>query len=671
MVKKQTQMYYGADYNPEQWSKEIILEDMALMKEAGVNYVSINIFGWVSIQPNETTFDFTFLDWLIDLLHENNIMIDLANGTASPPAWLVNKYPDMMPMTVHGNRLVHGSRQHYCPTSEIYRRYAATLSTAVAKRYHQHPAIVMWHINNEYTCHIHECYCDRCRSRFQQWLQDKYQTIDELNRAWSTTFWSQSYGDWHEIYLPEQMPTFKNPAQQLDYRRFISAMNLEIYQIEKEAIAAYSRDIPFMTNLMGLHKYVNGFQWAPEMDVVSWNSYPNPFSDMPYPQFLANDLTRSLKKKPFLIMEQAPSAVNWRAVNGAKKAGRMRLWSYEAIAHGADGIMFFQWRQSRGGAEKFHSAVVPHGQPSESRVFKESCQLGNELKELQAIVGTSFIADIAVVFDWENWWALELDAKPRTLKYIHQLSRLYEALRGLNLAVDFVHPDEDISAYPFVIAPNLYSTHASFGDKIKDYVAGGGIFLTNFFSGIVNENDQVYLGGYPGLFKDILGITVEEFYPLKDTMHGQMTFDQQTFTTHLWEEVIHLKQAKVLAQFNNDDLSNTPAITCNQYGEGFAYYIGTELAPADLTVVLSKIIQDNHLEKAAQQFIEAETPVSVSCRQGTGYTLLFLINHTDIDEHIVLKKKGYSLLDEKPLSEIDVLAKDLQIIKILDDQSDS
>ena len=271
-MKKQTQMYYGADYNPEQWSKDVILEDMTLMKQAGVNYVSINIFGWVSLQPNESTFDFSFLDWLIDLLYQNEMMIDLSNGTASPPAWLVNKYPDMMPMTIHGNRLVHGSRQHYCPTSETYRHYAAVLSAEVAKRYHDHPGIVMWHINNEYTCHIHECYCARCRTRFQQWLEDKYQTIDALNTAWSTKFWSQSYREWHEIFLPEQMPTSKNPAQQLDYARFISAMNLEIYLIEKEAIATYSKNIPFMTNLMGLHKYVDGFKWAPEMDVVSWNT---------------------------------------------------------------------------------------------------------------------------------------------------------------------------------------------------------------------------------------------------------------------------------------------------------------------------------------------------------------------------------------------------------------
>lgn len=374
----QKQIYYGADYNPEQWSQETIKEDMRLMREVGVNYVSINIFGWVNIQPNESTFDFTFLDWLMDLLYENNIAIDLANGTASPPAWLVKKYPEMMPMTIHGNRLVHGSRQHYCPTSPIYREYARRLSEAVAKRYSQHPGVVMWHINNEYTCHIHECYCPNCRASFQNWLEKKYQTIEALNTAWSTKFWSQTYQEWDEIFLPEEMPTFKNPCQQLDYRRFISDMNLEIYQIEKKAIQTFSSNIPFMTNLMGLHKYVDGFKWASEMDVVSWNAYPNPFESLPYPQFLANDLMRSLKKKPFLIMEQAPSAVNWRQVNGVKKPGQMRLWSYEALAH---------------------------GDPHTSRTFRECAALGNELKQLNDIVGSRFVADIAIVFDWENWWA--------------------------------------------------------------------------------------------------------------------------------------------------------------------------------------------------------------------------------------------------------------------------
>jgi len=665
-MKMQRQLYYGADYNPEQWSKEVILEDMRLMKEAGVNYVSINIFGWVNLQPDESTYDFDFLDWLMDLLYENNIMIDLANGTASPPAWLVQKHPEMLPVTIHGNRLVHGARQHYCPTSPIYRQYATDLSEAVANRYANHPGLVMWHINNEYTCHIHECYCDHCRKRFQTWLAEKYQTIAGLNDAWSTKFWSQSYGSWEEIFLPEAMPTFKNPAQQLDYRRFLSDMNLELYQLEKAAIAKSSQGIPYMTNLMGLHKYVDGFKWAPEMDVVSWNSYPNPFEKIPYPQFLANDLTRSLKKKPFLIMEQATSAVNWRQINGAKTPNQLRLWSYEALAHGADGIMFFQWRQSRGGAEKFHSAMVPHGDPHSSRIFRECAQLGNEFSQLSEIVGTRFLADVAVVFDWENWWALELDAKPSTLKYIHQLRSLYGALRALNLNVDFVHPSESLDGYPLVIAPNLYSAPEAFGKKINDYVRQGGIFLTNFFSGIVNEYDQVYLGGYPGLFRDTLGIIVEEFYPMKAAIHHQIDFQGRRYDNSLWEEVIHLNGAKALATFQSGYLSDKPAITMNQIDDGYAYYVGTELSLEGLTTFLATILENHKLATHAQHFLAAPTEVSVTCRKGAGYTLVFFLNHTEQTTKVKLKAPGADLLTKETRQLVVLKPKEVAVLKYVD-----
>jgi beta-galactosidase len=522
----------------------------------------------------------------------------------------------------------------------------------------------MWHINNEYTCHIHECYCLNCRQEFQRWLKKKYKTIANLNFAWSTKFWSQSYQDWAEIFLPEEMPTFKNPCQQLDYRRFISDMNLEIYQIEKTAIQKFSKNIPFMTNLMGLHKYVDGFKWASEMDVVSWNAYPNPFESLPYPQFLANDLMRSLKKKPFLIMEQAASAVNWRQVNGAKAPGQMRLWSYEALAHGSDGIMFFQWRQSQGGAEKFHSAMVPHGDPHESRIFNECSILGNELKGLTEVVGSQFLADIAIVFDWENWWALELDAKPNgNIRYIHQMRALYVALRALNVSVDFIHPSESLEGYPLVIAHNLYSASASFGDKVKEYVANGGIFLANFFSGIVNENDPVYLGSYPGLFKDVLGITVEEFYPLKAETTHQVAFQGKFYDNRLWEEVIHLNGATTMATFTNHYLKDSPAITKHSFGKGLAYYLGTELEQQGVIDLLTEIILEGHLTKVADKYLKEPTPLSVTVRQGATYTFLFLLNHTTESQTAQLLAEGYSLLSKTTLHEVTLAPMSVEIVQ--------
>ena len=663
-MKKNNQLYFGADYNPEQWSKEVILEDMTLMKQAHVNYVSINIFGWVNIEPAEDQYDFEFLDWMMDLLHENGIRVDLANGTASPPAWLVAKYPEMMPTTVHGNQLVHGSRQHYCPTSPIYREYVAKLTEVVAKRYANHPALEMWHINNEYTCHIHECYCDHCRQTFIEWLQEKYQTLDELNEAWATKFWSQTYTSWAQIFLPEEMPTFKNPTQELDYRRFISDMNLEIFEIEKVAVKKYSQDIPIMTNLMGLHKYVDGFKWAKEMDVVSWNTYPNPYETIPYPQFLANDLTRSLKKQPFLVMEQAASAVNWRKVNGAKRPGQMRLWNYEAIAHGSDGQMYFQWRQSKGGAEKFHSAMVPHGNPQTNRIFNEVCELGEELSRLNEIVGTKYVANVAIVFDWNNWWALELEAKPNgELRYIKEMTYLYQALRELNISVDFVHPDEDLSNYQLVIAQTLYSANEAFGEKIKHYVANGGKLLTNYFSGIVDENDQVYLGGYPGLFKDVLGLTVDEFYPLKEEMPITVDFDGKLYTSGIWQDVIQLDSAEVLATFQTGDLPGQPAITKNQYGQGQTYYLGTKIETEGLKALIKQITAD--IPNEVSTYLESYDNLSVSIRESDTHHYVFILNYTENLQTTKLLVNGFDLLNEVTVEgELIIPPNGMKLIKV-------
>ena len=664
---QQKKLFYGGDYNPEQWSKVIILEDMRLMKKANVNYVSLNIFGWASIQPTEEGFDFSFLDEMLDLLWENGIGIDLANGTASPPAWLVKKHPEILPVTSQGTPLVHGSRQHYCPSNEVYRSYVIRLTEEVAKRYATHPGIVMWHVNNEYTCHISECYCESCEKSFRQWLQMKYKKINILNECWSTKFWSQSYSQWDEIFLPKEMPTFKNPAHQLDYKRFISDQNLTLFKAEKKAIRSYSKDIPVMTNLMGLHKHVDGFAFAEEMDVVGWDSYPNPFEEKPYPQFLANDLTRSLKKKPFLVMEQAPSAVNWRRANGAKSPGQMRLWSYEALAHGADGILFFQWRQSQGGAEKFHSGMVSHNQDTNSRIFKEVVQLGTEMSRLDELVGTNYNAEVAIVFDWENWWALELDAKPSwEIKYIQQMRDLYIIFHELNIGVDFIHPKEDLSNYKLVLSIAQYLVTEDFSAKVKRYIKAGGHFLTTFFSGIVDEYDRVYLGGYPGAFKEVLGIYVEEFDPMPIGRKSQIKYGETYYTTELWEEVIHLQGAETIATFTEGYLMEQPALTKFGYGKGTTYYMGTKLAKDGNMKFIQTILAESKIQPLNQVEIESEnSKISMTCRSNSSYDYIFLLNYGQTPEKVKLKKGGKSLLDGSMVEgEVSVKANDVKIIKL-------
>ncbi|HKF16740.1 MAG TPA: beta-galactosidase, partial [Candidatus Dormibacteraeota bacterium] len=378
---------YGGDYNPDQWPEEVWSEDVRLMREAGVNLVSLGIFSWSRLQPREDSFEFGWLDRLMDLLHESGVAVDLATATASPPPWLSHRHPEMLPVTADGVRLWPGGRQHYCPSSPVYRNAAGRLVSALAERYASHPALAMWHVGNEYGCHVPACWCDESARDFRDWLRQRYHSLEELNRAWGTDFWSQRYSAWEEILPPRRAPTWPNPSQQLDFHRFSSDALLECYELERSVLAEQSPGVPITTNFMGFFKPLDYWKWAEREDVVSNDSYPDPADpDAHVGAAMAGDLMRSLGRgRPWLLMEQTPNRVNWRPVNVAKAPGQMRLWSYQAVARGADGVMFFQWRQSRASAEKFHSAMVPHGPVESSPTWREVVRLGRELRDLDDV----------------------------------------------------------------------------------------------------------------------------------------------------------------------------------------------------------------------------------------------------------------------------------------------
>lgn len=661
MLSVQTGFYYGGDYNPEQWGESVWAKDMRLMKKAGVNYVSINIFSWARLQPNEETYDFSTLDKIMSMLAANGIHADLATATAAPPAWVARKYPRSLPVSIDGTRLLPGSRQHYCPNSTDYQRLAAALVEQLAFRYRNHPALTMWHVNNEYGCHVSECYCETCKAKFQVWLKKKYGTIAKLNKSWSTDFWSQRYYVWEEINLPGKMPAQHNPNQQVDYKRFMNDAILNLFKIERDIIKNYTPRIPVMTNLMGLHKPINGFMWAKEMDLVTWDAYPDPFRHVPYEYFMAHDLTRSLKKQPFLLMEQAPGAVNWREQNAVKTPGQMRLWSYEAVAHGADGIMFFQWRASQGGAEKFHSGMVPHSNDENSRSFREVAALGQELKKCRELVGTTFKAEVAIVFDWENWWDLEQGSKPSNLvRYAPELGTYYRTLRKLNISADFVSFEEDLTPYRVVLAPASYQVPQSFTEKVKVYVQHGGTFLTNFFSGIVDPSDRVYLGGYPGAYRELLGIYVEEFAPMKKGQVHQIATPWGDASIQIWEEYIHLRGAGVLATFKNGYLTGMPAVTSHAYGKGRAYYVGTHPDTVYLRHLLIGIMEKT------QVFPPLSVPedVEVTVRESHNIKYYFILNHSDTEKMFAIDPIFVDLLTGREGSRLIKLApRDVKILR--------
>jgi len=572
-------MYYGGDYNPEQWPEEVWEEDVRLMREARVNLVSVGIFSWARIQPEEGVFDFDWLDRVLDLLHAQGIGACLATATASPPPWAGIRYPGLLPEDRDGSRFWHGSRQAYSPTSPDYLRLSAELVTAIAGRYASHPAVRLWHVNNEFGCHLPADYSDNAARAFRVWLAERYGQIEALNDAWGTQFWSQRYGSFDEIVPPRKAPYSLNPAGVLDFKRFTSDSLLNLFLNEKRIIREAGGGQPVTTNFMGAFEPLDYHRWAPHLDVIADDSYPDPNDpDAWRAAAFTRDLIRSLKPDtPWLLMEQATNAVNWRPSNAPKAPGQMAALSMQAVARGADAVMFFQWRQSRAGSEKFHSAMLPHAGTG-TDTWRSVVQLGTDLEALPALGRVG--ARVAVVYDWENRWAVEQPDHPVALDYLAEVQRWHSALLDEGVLVDVVDAEADLSGYDAVFAPLLYLLTERAADGLKAAVARGAAVLTGPFSDVVDEHDRFRHGGFTTQLGDVWGVRVTEFGALALSAPGQQrapvdvgglgAFDG----THFAEELT-VDSAEVIARFQGGRTDAMPAVTMRAHGEGRAFYVAT------------------------------------------------------------------------------------------------
>jgi beta-galactosidase len=622
---------YGGDYNPEQWPEEVHAEDMRLMKEAGVSLVSLGIFAWAAVEPRPGEFDFGWLDRIMDRLHDAGVGVCLATMTASPPPWLAARYPETLPEQEDGTRLWPGGRQHYCPSSPVYRDHAARLVEQVAGRYGDHPAVALWHVGNEFGCHVPACYCDVSAAAFRRWLALRYGDVETLNDAWSTTFWSQRYGSLDEVLPPRTAPTFRNPAQLLDYARFSSDEHLACYRAETEILGEITPDVPVTTNFVTVPKTLDLFEWAQHMDIVGYDSYPDPFDpSAAVKAAFGHDVMRSLRDgQPWLLMEQAPSAVNWRPRNGPKPPGVMRLWSWQAIAHGADSVMFFQWRQSRGGAEKFHSGMVPHG-GADTRTFREVRELGRELAGHPGLAGArQGRSDVAIVLDWQSWWGLELAARPSSqgVRLMDTLIAHYTPLHQAGIACDVVRPGADLSGYRLVVVPNLYLVDEADARAIERYAADGGTVLMSFFSGIADPFDRVHLGGYPAPFRSMLGLRVEEFWPLPEngTVGLADEADRSAGKGTVWSEELHLEGADAVVTFTTGELAGRPAVTRHGFGRGTAWYLGTRPDPATMRRLFDRVRAETGVEPPLPGLPDGVQVRIRHATDGTAYHIM--LNH--------------------------------------------
>ncbi|WP_270165847.1 beta-galactosidase [Paenibacillus sp. SYP-B4298] len=638
-----TGMLHGGDYNPDQWLDypHIIDEDFRLMKLASANTFSVNIFGWSAIEPEEGVYRFEWLDSIMDRVAEQGGHIILATPSGARPAWMSEKYPEVLRVEANRVRNLHGVRHNHCFTSPIYRQKTQEMNRKLAERYKEHPALIMWHISNEYGGW---CHCDLCQEAFRGWLKNKYDhDLDKLNHAWWTGFWSHRYSSWSQIESPAPHGENQVHGMNLDWQRFVTDQTIDFYQNEIVPLRELTPHIPVTTNFMGNYPHMRPFtglnyeKFAKHVDVVTWDCYPPWHNDWQSTASLAkdvgfvNDLYRSLKDgQPFLIMECTPSLVNWHEVNKAKRAGMHKLSSIQSIAHGSDSILYFQWRKGRGASEKFHGAVVDHVGHEHTRVFRDVAEVGQVLNQLAPVVGSSMDAKVAIVYDWETDWAIA-DAQgfgKETKQYAATCQEHYRVFWERGIPVDVITPDKPLDGYKLVIAPMLYMVREGYAAKVESFVHSGGYFVATYATGMVNETDLVNLEGSPGPLKKVLGIWAEEIdtlYPAESrelVMTGGARYEAKDYV-----ELIHLETAEALASFTSDFYKDKPALTVNRLGEGKAFYIASRNETSFQDDLYERLLDE--LQIGAPFPVQAGKGVSVQVRTDGKTDYVFVMNFTE------------------------------------------
>lgn len=613
LAGQQERIWYGGDYNPDQWPEEVWDDDVRLMKKAGVNLVSVGIFSWAKIETSEGVYDFDWLDRIIDKLGEAGVAVDLASATASPPMWLTQAHPEVLWKDYRGDVCQPGARQHWRPTSPVFREYALKLCRAMAEHYKGNPYVVAWHVSNEYGCHNRFDYSEDAEHAFQQWCEERYGTIDAVNDAWGTAFWAQRMNDFSEIVPPRFIGdgNFMNPGKLLDFKRFSSDALKAFYIAERDALAEITPDLPLTTNFMvsASGSVLDYDDWGDEVDFVSNDHYFIPgeahLDELAFSASLVDGIAR---KDPWFLMEHSTSAVNWREINYRKEPGQLVRDSLAHVAMGADAVCYFQWRQSKAGAEKFHSAMVPHA-GEDSAVFRDVCELGADLNKLsdEGILGSRLAKSrVAVVFDYESEWATEHTATPT--QHVHHVDEplaWFRALADQGVTADVVPVRGAWDGYEMVVLPSVYLLSEETTRRVRDYVVGGGRLVVTYYTGISDEKDHVWLGGYPGSIRDVVGVRVEEFMPMGNDFTGVPDHLDLSngAVAHDIADVIGSVDgtATVLATFKDDPwtgMDGVPAIVANTFGEGRSVYVGARLGREGLALSLPEILESLGMAEA-------------------------------------------------------------------------
>lgn len=618
---------YGGDYNPDQWPEDVWDDDIRLMKEAGVNLVSLPIFSWPQLEPEPGVFDWGWLDRILAKLWDAGIRIDLATATATPPSWLLREHPEMMPMDADGHRLEFGSRQTYCPSSPVWRENVGRMTRAMAERYGDHPGVVLWHISNEYGDHTSRCWCPESARHFRRWLRDRYGDLDGLNDAWGVNVWGQRYTSWEHIETPRRAPGPINPTKLLDFERFSSDALLELFRIEVDVLREVTPGIPVTTNFMSMFRDLDYWDFAAAEDVVTDDAYPDPADPISHVGAALNyGLMRGLKDgQPWLLLESSASATSWRDVNVPKAPGKMRVDSLQAVAHGSDAVMFFQWRQAKYGQEKFHSSMLGH-RGEASRSYQETKALGLELRRLEAVRGTRVRSRVALVVDWDSWWGSSaIESLPsQRLNWARQARAWHRAMHLLGQPVDAVRATGPFDAYDVVLVPNLYIADEAQATALTAFAEAGGHVVIGPFSGVVDATEKVHEGGAPGPLRALLGIEIDEQWPHVDDASELLTFAGSEYRNPTWAEWIETDAAtEVPGRYTSGELAGRPAVTRRAAGDGSAWYVSAVLDDDGMVAVLRDVLGRAGLP--ARDIVDADFESVTRSSADTDYT--FVLNH--------------------------------------------
>ncbi len=670
--KIEDEFLFGGDYNPDQWldRPDVLEADLTLMKNAGISVVSLGIFAWSTLEPEEGKFEFDWMDRIIDNLHGAGVKVFLATPSGARPAWMAERYPEVLRVGPSGGRNLFGARHNHCFSSPVYREKVRIMNTRLAERYSSHPAVVLWHVSNEYSG---DCHCELCQANFRAWLKERYKTLDALNKAWWTSFWSHTVTDWDQIHSPVPHGELSVHGLNLDWQKFTTHMTVDFMTHEVEALKSAGSDLPVTTNMMmvmedkGMDPGLDNWKFREIMDYASWDSYPA--WHMPGHKILIHgetpdeeaddyrraseeafhhDLYRSLCNGPFLLMESTPSRVNWQATSKGKRPGMNILAGMNAVSHGSNSVQYFQWRQGRGSFEKYHGAVVDQSGRDDTLVYRECAELGAMLKKIKPVAEAGYPARAALVYSWENRWALDDSQGPVNndrKAYVETVRKHYYCLWKAGIPVDVISGEEDLSGYELVAAPMLYLTSRKQAENFRTYVEGGGNLLTTYNTGYVDETDLCFEGGSPGPLRDVLGLRVEDLDALHRNERIYLSMEED-YPVQDYYEIVRPEGAQVLARFRDPWHQDLPGFLVNSFGGGKAYHLAGRLDADSLYEVYQIIVSDREIRSNLDLVIEKSSELDIQIREKGDKVYLFVMNFSAREGSVVLKSTWNDFLEE-------------------------